>query len=77
MVFSVVLNAKSRGTGHKLEHKRFSLNVRIQFSTVLVMEHWYRFPSKVVESPFLKIFKSCLDMVVATCFRCLYLSTEV
>lgn len=41
-LFSVVPNARTRDSRHKLKHRRFPLNLR---------QHWHRLPSEVVESP--------------------------
>ncbi|KFQ03537.1 hypothetical protein N330_09718, partial [Leptosomus discolor] len=48
--------------GHKLEHRKFCLNMRRNFFTLRVAEHWDRLPREVMESPSLEIFKGRLDV---------------
>ncbi|KFV87623.1 hypothetical protein N308_00210, partial [Struthio camelus australis] len=49
---------------HKPKHRQFCLNMRKNFFTVRVTEHWNRLPREAVESPSLEIFKSHLDTVL-------------
>ncbi|KFV78590.1 hypothetical protein N308_02099, partial [Struthio camelus australis] len=50
--------------GHKVKHRKFRLNLRKNFFTVRVPEHWNRLPRGVVESPSLEIFKTRLDAIL-------------
>ena len=42
------------------------LNMRKNFLTLRVMEHWNRLPGEVVDSPSLEIFKTHLDKVLCS-----------
>ena len=58
--FSAFPCNKTRDNGHKLQHRKFHTNMRKNFVTVRVTDHWNRIPWEVVESP-LEILKTCLD----------------
>jgi len=49
-LFSVVPS----DNGHKVEHRKFRLNMRKNFFPLRLMEHWTRLPREVVESPSLE-----------------------
>jgi len=50
----------------KLKHRKFHLNMRKNFFTLRVTEHWNRLLREVVESPSLEIFKTRLDKVLCS-----------
>lgn len=49
------------GNGFKLKGDRFKLGIRKKSFTLWLANHWNRLPKKVVDAPFLEVFKEKLD----------------
>ena len=54
---------RTRGNGFKLRQGVFSLNIRRQFFTEVVM-HWNRLPKEVVDAPSMEVFMAMLDVAL-------------
>lgn len=54
----------TRGNRQRLMYRKLHLNTRKNVFIVQVTTYWYRLPREVVESPSLKISKSCLDTIL-------------
>lgn len=53
----------------KNEHRKFCIKMSKNSITMSVLEHWNKLPRDVVETPFLKIFKTYLKAILAAYCR--------
>ena len=59
------IQGKDKRQWFKAKYKEFHLNIRKKFYALRVTEHWSRLPKEAVDSPFLDIFKTQLDMALS------------
>jgi len=55
---------KTEGNGYKLRQERFHHYIRTKFFTVRTIIHGNHFPSDMLESPLLEVFKMQLDRML-------------
>jgi len=59
--FSVTPSDRTRCGGHKLEYRKYHLNVSQNYFMMSMVKQWHRLPTEVVDCPSLKIFKMQLN----------------
>ena len=62
-LFLVVPSNRTRGNRQKVMHRKFRVNMRKNFFTLRVTEHWNRMPREAVDS---SRFKTHLDKVLCS-----------
>ena len=60
-LFAETLETRTRSSGFKLQERRFHLNSRKHFLMVRAVCRWNKLPRRVVESPWLEVFRRRLD----------------
>jgi len=62
----VVPSNRTSGNRQKPKHRKFNLNLRKNFFTLRLTEHWNRLCREDVDSLSLEIFKTCMDEVLCS-----------